>query len=214
MNHTGTCNDESCELFGFCHDGCGLPTRDAPQHRFSGRYATRTETKGRPRMYRHGHAPTSRVNLEGREVRVLGGEARREQHVPVERVVPLVRWLKERHGNLIMVGVLTGVKRRCLSKILHGRQRSVKTRTAERIVAAVLSMQPADSKHTPRPPLAIERDSSRKEGSREARAAFRAGKKPEKYVYSEKRYDSCSCGQRKRTKSKRCLNCELQRRAS
>ena len=126
----GTCV-VGCHSYGYCHCGCGgRPKRSGVTHASGDRY------RDRPFLFVPGH-----------QLRVVHPRAGiwSKNGVPVEKVRPLVLWLRERHGSIRAVAELLGMPESTLRGYVYNRKRKrVPPASAQRIAALVLAhRQPA-----------------------------------------------------------------------
>lgn len=85
---------------------------------------------------------------DGRICRKLGGVV--DDRVPVGRIRPLVLWLRERHGSIRAVSILSGIPESTLRGYVYNTKRkNVPPQAAEKIAALVLAHR------KPRRPLDI-----------------------------------------------------------
>jgi hypothetical protein len=121
----GTCVPE-CPSYGWCHCGCGgRPTTNIATHPSSCRY------KGHPFTFVAGH--------QARVLDVRAGIWSRNG-VAVEKVRPLLFWLRERHGSIRQVALVLGMPEATVRGYVYNRKRKrVPPEAAHRIANTVLS---------------------------------------------------------------------------
>jgi hypothetical protein len=121
----GTCT-LGCPSYGTCHCGCSRrPKRSAVT------YAAGSRFRDRPYVFVPGH-----------HLRVFHPRAGSwsKNGVDVEKIRPLVFWLRERHGSIRAVADLVGMPEATLRGYVYNRKRKhVPGPTAKRIVSAVLA---------------------------------------------------------------------------
>ncbi len=145
----GTCI-VGCRAYGHCHCGCrGRPKRSAVTYVSGSRY--------RDRPY---------VFLSGHHLRVVHPRAGTwsRNGVPIEKIRPLILWLRERHGSLRAVASLLEMPESTLrGHVYNTKRKRVPPATAARIVALVLAhRQPANplDRWEEEPGLLVRRESS------------------------------------------------------
>jgi hypothetical protein len=121
----GTCVP-GCASYGRCHCGCdGRPTTNAATHPASGR------EKGRPFTFVAGH--------QARVLDVRAGTWSRNG-VAVDRIKPLLLWLRERHGSIREVATVLGMPEATVRGYVYNRKRKrVPPESAQRIANTVLA---------------------------------------------------------------------------
>lgn len=131
----GTCNDESCPLYGLCHCCCGEWARISEW--YSGRNA---QKKGQPMMYLFHHNPRQnmRTGLTHDVLVKAGKSAHRGDLARDARIMACVDFLHQRYGNDRKVSQATGIAESTLYWIRTGRSRTVHPRTVRRLVEATL----------------------------------------------------------------------------
>lgn len=125
----GTC-DGGCPDHGSCHCGCGESTQrcgvDRPEH---------GHRKGEPFVFKRGHRA---------RVVTAGGGAWTARGVEVERVRPLLHWLRSRHGSVRAVAELLDMSPSTVRGYLYKQDICrVPAPTASAIVSLVLAHRPA-----------------------------------------------------------------------
>jgi len=114
----------ACSSYGRCHCGCGgKPKRSQVTHAKGSRY------KDQPYVFVAGH-----------QARVLHARAGAwsAQGVPVERVRPLLLWLRARHGSLEEVALLVRIPRATLHGYCYNRKRKRVPPDAARAIAELV----------------------------------------------------------------------------
>ena len=120
----GTCRP-GCPLHGRCHCGCGRSTRISVQTDENGRH------KGMPHVFSAGHHMRLFHPRAG---------AYRRSGVDVERVRPLIYWLRDRHGSMRAVAESLGMRESTLRGYAYKqRLKRVPPEAALRISRAVTS---------------------------------------------------------------------------
>ena len=121
----GTCV-EGCPAFGTCHCGCaGRPKRSAVTYAAGSRY------RDRPYVFVPGH--------HLRVVHPRAGSWSRNG-VEVEKIRPLLLWLRERHGSIRAVAAILEVPESTLRGYVYNTKRKrVPAPAAKRIVSVVLA---------------------------------------------------------------------------
>ena len=121
----GTCI-VGCRSYGHCHCGCGgRPKRSEVT------YVTGSRYRGRPYVF-----------LSGHHLRVVHPRAGTwsKNGVPIEKIRPLILWLRERHGSMRAVAELLAVPESTLrGHVYNTKRKRVPPATAGRIVALVLA---------------------------------------------------------------------------
>ena len=124
----GTCRP-ACPDRGRCHCGCGEGTQPCAIDRASAGYR-----KGQPFVFKRGHR--ARVMTSGRGAWSAKG-------VEVERVRPLVEWLRSRHGSVRAVAELLDMSPSTLRGYLYKHDiHRVPAPTAAAIASLVLAHRP------------------------------------------------------------------------
>ena len=127
----GTCH-QRCPLFGRCHCGCGRRTRptihdDENLHR----------RRGMPHVFCSGHHMRIFHPRAGAFVR---------SGVEIERVRPLIYWLRHRQGSMRAVATLLGVPESTLRGYAYKQSlKRIPPAAAKEIVAAVLTLRQASA---------------------------------------------------------------------
>jgi hypothetical protein len=120
----GTCVS-GCRSYGWCHCGCGRrPKRSGVTYALGGRI------KGRPYVFVSGH-----------QARVLHPRAGAwsSRGVPVERVRPLLFWLRDQHGSMRIVALLLRMPEATIHGYAYNQKRKrVPPHAAHAIVQLVL----------------------------------------------------------------------------
>lgn len=121
----GTCFPD-CPSYGSCHCGCGgHPKLSQVTHERSGRFAGRPFTFVSGHQMRLAHPRTGIWSKKG---------------VPVERVRPLVLWLRDRLGSIRAVATLVQIPEATIRGYVYNTKRKrVPPQAAEKIARLVLA---------------------------------------------------------------------------
>jgi hypothetical protein len=106
----GTCDDATCPLHGRCHCGCGKRANIVPYGRWR-----QHQTSGMPAVYRAGHNPKPHRPLPPIAY-VNSARNGKRKYVPVDRVAPLARWLRDQYGSYHRAAKATGLNRGPLTR--------------------------------------------------------------------------------------------------
>jgi len=139
---SGTCVPE-CPWYGTCHCGCGRETRP---------YAAHTKQR-----FTHGLCC---INANGHRISQSSPGHWGTHGVDVDRIRPLLAWLREELGTYAAVGTVTSIPAASVSSIMNKPVKRVSPRTASKVVAGVLALRNRkhpDAPHVRRLPTPYER---------------------------------------------------------
>lgn len=124
----GTC-EEDCPSYGHCHCGCGRKTR-----RSLITDKNRRQRKGRPYVFSPGHHMRLFHPRAG---------AYSKAGVEVERVRPLIMWLRTQHGTMRGVAHVVRIPESTLRGYAYKQElQRVPPEAAKKIIGAVLTLRP------------------------------------------------------------------------